>query len=324
MASITRADVATIIQEEYAPTFLKEAEVQSAVLNAFPTVNMGTKVANMPVIATRPHAKWVGETAGGDAVKPTSKATWGNKTLTAEELAVIVPIHENTVDDATEDMLDQIAKLGAAAIAMALDAAVVFGFNKPVSWTSPDLLKAAIDAGNTVVYSANPGVDDLAGSILQAAGQVADDMYDPTTVFTKSGIRYRMANLRDANGAPIFVANMSQATVTGGASVGNLLGLDAYGLRGTVMDWTAPAEKPTWDPNTTGTQAVIADRDRVIIGIRQDITVKFLDQATVGGINLAEEDHVALRFKARFAYVLGDRTGASPTAAVGDGGPTAP
>jgi hypothetical protein len=33
--------------------------------------------------------------------------------------------------------------------------------------------------------------------------------------------------------------------------------------------------------------------------------VKFLDQATVGSVNLAERDMVALRFKARYAYVLG-------------------
>jgi hypothetical protein len=51
---------------------------------------------------------------------------------------------------------------------------------------------------------------------------------------------------------------------------------------------------------------MVVDAMRVIIGVRQDITVKFLDQATVGGINLAERDMVALRFKARYAYVLGN------------------
>ena len=54
-----------------------------------------------------------------------------------------------------------------------------------------------------------------------------------------------------------------------------------------------------------GVQALVADSTRIRIGVRQDITVKFLDQATVGGINLAERDMVALRFKARYAYVLG-------------------
>jgi hypothetical protein len=50
----------------------------------------------------------------------------------------------------------------------------------------------------------------------------------------------------------------------------------------------------------------VVDPSKVRIGVRQDITVKFLDQATITGVgNLAEKDMVALRFKARFAYVLG-------------------
>jgi hypothetical protein len=57
----------------------------------------------------------------------------------------------------------------------------------------------------------------------------------------------------------------------------------------------------------------VVDASRVRIGVRQDITVKFLDQATLGTgesqINLAERDMVAIRMKARFAYVLG--TGAT-------------
>ena len=45
---------------------------------------------------------------------------------------------------------------------------------------------------------------------------------------------------------------------------------------------------------------LIVDSTAVRIGVRQDITVKFLDQATVNGINLAEKNMVALRFKARY------------------------
>jgi hypothetical protein len=50
--------------------------------------------------------------------------------------------------------------------------------------------------------------------------------------------------------------------------------------------------------------ALVVDSSRVRIGVRQDISVKYLDQATVNSINLAEKDMVAYRFKARFGYVL--------------------
>ena len=74
-----------------------------------------------------------------------------------------------------------------------------------------------------------------------------------------------------------------------------------------------------WDRDEA--EAFVLDRERVILGVRQDITVKFLDQATVGGIYLAERDMVALRFKARYAYALGNTitgagTSATPVAAV--------
>jgi hypothetical protein len=59
-----------------------------------------------------------------------------------------------------------------------------------------------------------------------------------------------------------------------------------------------------WDRDEC--EALVVDSQRAIIGVRQDITVKFLTEATVGGINLAERDMVALRFKARYAYVLGN------------------
>jgi hypothetical protein len=53
----------------------------------------------------------------------------------------------------------------------------------------------------------------------------------------------------------------------------------------------------------------VCDSTRIRIGVRLDITVKFLDQATLtnGGnqINLAERDMIAVRLKARYAYVLG-------------------
>ena len=49
--------------------------------------------------------------------------------------------------------------------------------------------------------------------------------------------------------------------------------------------------------------ALVVDSSRVRIGVRQDITVKLLDQATVGSINLAERDMVAIRMKARSVRV---------------------
>lgn len=280
MADITRAEVASLIAEEYGSQVIQAATQGSTALAAFPTVNMGTKTMHMPVLATLPVAEWVSDT-DNTGVKPTSQVTWANKTLVAEELAVIVPVHENTLDDATEDILAQLAALGGQAIGKALDLAVFFGTEKPVTWTSLDLQAAAVAAGNvaTVVDGAG-SVNDIYGATLQVAGLIADKGFDPETVIAKRALQYQLANLRGTDGHPVLVNN---------------------GVTGFETFWS---RNGAWVPAEA--TAIVADPSTVRIGVRQDVTVKFLDQATVGGINLAERDMVALRFKARFAYVLGN------------------
>lgn len=307
MADISRADVATLIQEEYSNVFLDAAasDKGSSVIQAFGTVPLGTKITNAPVLTTLPEAYWVSESATApEGVKPTSEIIWGNKRFVVEEIAVIIPIHEDVLDDMTEDGLDNISKLGGQAIGKKLDQAVLFGVQKPTTWIDPDLLAAATAAGNVFQVSATPGEDDLAGSIYQAAGAVADSGADPTTILSANGLRFRLANLRATDGTTILSRTMGGD----GAFSDDIAGLDAEFVR-----------NGAW--NNTLATAIVADRSRVMIGQRSDIQVKFLDQATVGGINLAERDMVALRFKARYAYALGNTitsagTNSEPAAAV--------
>ena len=120
MADISRTEVASLIAEEYGPSVLQAATASSVALDAFPTVPMGTRTTHMPVLATLPEAGWVAESATDPSgVKPTSEATWADKTLVAEEIAVIVPVHENVIDDSTEDILDEVARLAGQAIGKA-------------------------------------------------------------------------------------------------------------------------------------------------------------------------------------------------------------
>lgn len=307
MADITRADVATLIQEEYSNVFLDAAgdSEGSAAIRAFGTVPLGTKITNAPVLTTLPEASWVSESSTAPAgVKPTSKAVWGNKKFVVEELAVIIPIHEDVLEDMTEDGLQNLSVLGGRAIGKKLDEAILFGQDKPTTWIDPDLLAAATAAGNVFQISATPGADDLAGSIFQAAGAVADSGANPTTILSSAGLRFRLANLRASDGTAIL-----SRTLGGDGTFSD----DIAGLRASFVDNGA------WDAALA--TAIVADRTRVKIGQRSDIQVKFLDQATVGGINLAERDMVALRFKARYAYALGNTltgagTNAEPVGAV--------
>lgn len=298
MVDITRSDVSTLIQEAYANDFIAHATKTSAVLSAFPTKNLGTKTTHLPVLATKPHASWVAESStSATGTKPTAKVTWADKTLVVEELAVIIPVHENVVDDATIDVVAEITRSGAEAIAFALDAAVIFGIHKPLSWVSNDLHASAVADSNVFTVGASGTANDLAGQFLQSAESMAE-LYDPTTVLARAGLKYKLANLRATTGEPIYMNSMSDNP--GGDSI---YGMNTYFVTGTVDDGSG-GDTLVWDPDSA--EALVVDRSRVIIGVRQDIQVKFLDQAVVGGVSLAEKDMVALRFKARFAYCLGD------------------
>ena len=287
MADISRSEVATLIQEEYANTLLDYALQGSTALAAFPTVSMGSKLTHLPVLATLPDAGWVSESATEpEGVKPQSQVTWEDRTLVAEELAVIIPVHEDVLADCTVGALDQIAQLGGQAIGKKLDQAVFFGASKPASWVSPALLPAAITAGQVAEnVTGNANESDLVGATNKVAEAIALAGWQPDTLVSSLAIRYQVANLRDSLGQLVF----RDESFNGFNTLFNRNG--------------------AWDP--TSAAAIIVDSTRVRIGIRQDITVKFLDQATLStGLNLAERDMVALRLKARFAYVLG--TAATP------------
>lgn len=296
MADIDRNDVATLIREEYGPTIVGFATQGSSTLAAARAanrlVNMGTKERNMPVQTALATAGWVGESAtAATGVKPQSELIWANRQLVAEEIAVIMPVHENVLEDATEDLLESISRNAAMAIGVKLDRAIFFGTEKPASWTSPDLVAAAVAAGNVTEVTAATGISDLYGAFLQLFGMLDQDGHDPGRLFAPRGLRWRFANMRDADGRPLF---------TTGANGDMFDGVDATFVQ------AADGAGPTWDRAVA--EAIVLDPLRFVMGLRSDIAVKFLDQATLGTgaaqINLAERDMVALRFKMRVAYVL--------------------
>lgn len=303
MAEVTRQDIEAAIEEDHSATLLNAAAEASTALTAFTTVPMGRKVQNMPALATRPEAGWVGET-GAERKKPSAKFSFENKVLTAAEVAVIIRLNEEDLEDATEDLLETAAALGGEALGRALDRAVLFGVNKPASWTSPDLLASATAGGNVFQVAKAPGPNDLVGSIFQAAAAVDDSGANPDRFLARNGLKFQLANLRANDGTAIYLPSLSTAP----DAADQVAGLGAVWNRNGAWD----RAKAT---------ALVADSQSVLIGVRSDISVKFLDQAVVEGVSLAENDQVALRFRARYAYTLADVVTAegvrrSPAAAV--------
>lgn len=289
MALIDRAAALALINTQNSNEVMDSVVQESAALSTMRRVQMGTRVARMPVISALPAAGFL---ASDNTAKPTTAQTWANKDLVAEEVAAIVPIPENVFDDSAFNVWDEVRPRIAEAIGKALDAAVFFGSGKPTSWPT-DLLAGAVAAGN-VVSSANT-TGDLAEDFNATLSLVEADGFDPDTIWSNRALRGRLRGLRDSQGMPIYNPSLRDSNVD------TLYGLDIRWVRN--GSWTAAGGTAV---APTGAVAIVGDSDAAIVGVRQDITYKFLTEATVGGFNLAEQDMIALRAKARFAFQVAD------------------
>jgi HK97 family phage major capsid protein len=156
---VSRTNTQSLIPEVVSNDILNGLTNQSAALTLFRQVRMATNQTRMPVLSALPTAYFV---SGDTGLKQTTEAAWSNKYLNVEELAAIVPIAEAVLDDAQFDVWGSIMPLLTDAIARVLDAAVIFGTNKPASWGGALVADATI-AGNVVNRSVGTPRTDKAG-----------------------------------------------------------------------------------------------------------------------------------------------------------------
>lgn len=279
MADISKAEALALLAEQDIDEIINPKTSQSAALQSFHSVKMTAGTAKMPVLAALPTAGWVTDTGASTDTKPTSKMSWRDKNLVAEEIAVIVPIHENTLADSKFDIWGQVRPLVVAEFGRVLDLAIFQGVNKPASWTDAALIPGAIAAGNTLEATA-----DVAEDFNDAFSLVENDEFDVNAVYTGRFMRSQLRGLRDSQNRPVYLDALRSDGDTS-----SIYGQDLFYV--TNRSW-----------NRNQAIALVGDRDAVTLGIREDVQVKLLDQATVGGINLAERDMVAMRFKFRVAY----------------------
>ena len=171
---ISRTDADALIPTDVASQLIAAATEESAALALCRNAQLSTKLNVQPVLSALPVAYWV---AGDTGLKQTTEAAWEGVTLTAEEIACIVPIPEAVIDDASFDIWTELKPALAEAIAQVFDAAVFGGINKPASWPAA-IEPAAITAGNTAeVGTSTPAQGGIVGDVGTAFDKVEADGY---------------------------------------------------------------------------------------------------------------------------------------------------
>lgn len=288
MTSIERADVAGLIPEDYSNAFLDAIVEQSACMSTFRTIRVGTAVTQLPTLSALPTAGFVTEDSGATGVKPKSKVEWSNSTINIAEAAVIIPVHENIIEDSTIDLWAFIRPLVGQAFGQLIDDAILFGTGKPSSWPV-GLVPQAVSAGSVATITT-----DIADAFNDAFAFVEGYGHDCNIVYAGPAMRARLRGLRTDEGEFLYTDLRGQSGPDYGGSTREMV----YGAG------VRTVRNGVWDDSTA--LALCADSSKLVIALRSDMQYKLLDQATLGtgesAVNLAERDMVGLRVRARLGW----------------------
>ena len=285
---ITRSDVP--IPTEEVGELIKVMPEESVLLRRARRQPMSTKTVKQTIMTTFPDAYWVD---GDTGLKQTSKQSFAQPTMTAEELAVIAVVPDAVIDDSSLPIWETLRPYLAEAIGKKVDQAAIYGIDKPTSWPLalvPGAIAAGVIApGNLAATPADQRKD--AGQLVADLGlkMARDAGANLSGLIAQAGTGWELDRIRDADRRPIYDGV-------------------AGALRGVPFD---ELKNGAWTNVGTGDTAVPiigVDWSQVYVGIRQDITVKMLDQAVISDadgkvvFNLAQQDAKALRVVFRVGY----------------------
>ena len=293
---LSRVDSAALVPEEVSREMLGRIRTEtSAALQMFRRVPVARNQQRFPILSALPIAYWV---TGDTGLKQTSEAAWTNKYLNVEELAVIVPIPENVADDLADAGIDIWTELRPdieEAFGRAVDEAVFFGVNAPATFPT-NVSAAAAAAGNTYTEAAAAAAGGIQDDLDAAIGLVEEDGYDTNGIVAVRSLKGKLRRARDADGQRLTGVNPMITEYDGMHIV--------YPMRGLF---------PAGGAAGSNVRAFVGDWDEFVLGVRQDITFRILDQSVIqdntGAIvyNLSQQDMVAARFKMRLGWQVSNR-----------------
>ena len=280
MSMIKKSHAFALFEPDVMSEIMEGTIKQSAELQMFRRLpNMPSNKMKMRVLDSLPMAYWV-DADTNNGRKKLTKMAWDNKFITAEELAVIVPIKEDVLDDADYDIWADVRPRLVEAFGKAIDNAILTGVNKPNGFRL-DLLSSVLNAGAVVTQGAD---QTLYSAINDAMVKVEESGYNPTGLVGGVGVKGQFRMMLDQTGQPIA-----------GTEIGNLPKFYV--------------DNGSWDKDKA--MMVVGDFSQAVYAIRQDITYKILDQAVIqdpatGVIfyHLAQEDMVALRVVMRLGWEI--------------------
>ena len=279
---------------------VQSVEQKSAALQLMPHVRMKRAQQRIPVMSQLPIAYWI-TGASLDArdigMKQTTSVQWDNVYLNAEEMAVIVPIAKNLLDDMDYDFWSQVKPKVTEAFGVALDEAIFFGVNAPTTFPA-SIVSGANSAGNLVV--AGTSTVDYIDDVNNAMAAVEADGFDVTGFWARRQVKAKLRGLRDTTKGLLFNPDAPlSASVNTGSLYGEPIVFSNAGLSGFAT-------------GAANYSLVCGQWDQSMLAVRDDISMELFDTGVITDngsppviqYNLMQQDMVALRVTARFAWAI--------------------
>lgn len=277
MANITRTDVDSLIETQVANEIFEGVIKDSKALSMFRRLpNMTSDKTKLRVLDSLPVAYFVDESTNNGR-KNTTKMAWDKKFINAAELAVIVPIKENVLNDSSIDIWSEVRPRIVEAFAKKIDNAMFFGVDKPTDWRA-GLVPSVIAAGAEVTETGK-----LYSDINDVMTKVEESGYEVNGILGGVGLKGKFRMMTDTTGQPLNTTEIGS-------------------IERAFMD------NGVWDKSKS--TLIAGDFSQAVYAIRQDVTYKILDQAVIqdtdGSIlyNLAQDDMVALRVVMRLGWEI--------------------
>ena len=278
MANITRNDADALIEVQVANEIFQGVVTESKALSMFKRLpNMTSDKTKLRVLDSLPVAYFVDESTNNGR-KNLTKMAWDKKYINAAELAVIVPIKENVLNDSSIDIWAEIKPRIVEAFGKKIDNAIFNGVDKPADWRK-GLIPSIVEAGKEVEETG-----ELYSDINNTMVKVEESGYNVTGLVGGVGLKGKFRMMTDKNGQPLNTTEIGSLTR-------NYL------------------DNGAWDKAKS--TLIAGDFSQAVYAIRQDITYKVLTEAVIqdpasGEIlyNLAQDDMVALRVVMRLGWEI--------------------
>lgn len=275
---IDKTNVEALIDTQVANEIFEGVVKESKALSMFRRLpNMTSDKTKLRVLDSLPIAYFVDESTNNGR-KNLTKMAWDKKYINAAELAVIVPIKENVLNDTSIDIWSEVKPRIVEAFGKKIDNAIFNGTDKPADWRA-GLIPSIVTAGAEVTEG-----DNLYSDINDVMTKVEESGYNVTGLLGGVGLKGKFRMLTDTTGQPI---------------------------KGTEIDSLPKAflDNGAWDK--TKSILIAGDFSQAVYAIRQDVTYKVLTEAVIqdpsnGDIlyNLAQDDMVALRVVMRLGWEI--------------------